>query len=453
MKPFRPMLGHLLARVIFVEGPGAAAFTATDRLDVLMEVMHGVGRLRRLAESWGARQAVPIARVCGFTVDWRSVSVDLDPGSLPAPTLSVKEPIDAEFDKIDAVWIDAALTALGHPPPPGPDRKLADRVSALTPELVASSFFGLDVADAFPIAVTKYNSYWLAYNKPIGWITLAWPRLTTNSFTSNKLDRVVAHEVGHMFGAPDEAAHCTVAQKAGPFAAPNANCVFLSDQTSNPATVDCLMKLSSETLCASTEMHWGWRDADQDGITDLVAAPTVTSVEPRAGTPGDRVTIRGRNLWDADVVVFGTAPSPMVDPVGPDEVRAVVPDDAFGIVTVRVVTRGGASASPLIDTWFLAAPVAVPTGITQPMVFGVVPGSGRPGTRVTILGANFLHVAKVTFGGIEADISQLDPFSETLDSEMELDAPSGAAGPVEVQVVTDAGSSLPFTPFSTFTYT
>jgi hypothetical protein len=72
---------------------------------------------------------------------------------------------------------------------------------------------------------------------------------------------------------------------------------------------------------------------------------------------------------------------------------------------------------------------------------------------VTILGANFLHVAKVTFGGVEADISQLDPFSETLDSEMELDAPSGAAGPVEVQVVTDAGSSLPFTPFSTFTYT
>jgi hypothetical protein len=470
------MVGNNLVLLVLVDGPAAstAAFTQAEANLAPIEALFTTLRLRRLGADWGASQTPALSPPSRFTFAERRITLTLDPATLPTRTGTLT-PVAAERTTIDNVWIDAALTELGFP---GTPTNVDQRITDLANSLSAVGWFGLRVDDAFPVFITKYNTYWPAYVARRSLATISWPDITTGSFAA-MTDRVIAHEFGHIFRAPDEygSSNCTTSAVFGPFDTPNDNCTCVTrDPTAadpshadcsapNPATVDCLMKGNSPTLCSATPLHWGWADSDQDGVIDLVAQPTVTAVDPRAGSPGDSITITGRNLWDVVAVTFDTDRTLDIDyedlngsltGIGGadpftkyklDTIVVTVPPTTDGIVTVNVETRAGASQAPLDDAWFLAAPSGViPAPVVGPMVFFLEPNSGASGDEVAVRGANLANVTDVQFDGVSASIT--DQGSALII----VTAPDHDPGPVDVILVSPDGTSSPWL-FSTFTYT
>lgn len=332
MSIFRPMLGNLLALVVFVEGPqgSSAELPEAQKTEALLSVFTGCGLLRRLAEAWGRAQAPPIRRVCTFTVHWRTVSLSLDPGMLP---------VGGPFSQVDEVWINQAAAQLNFP-----DGTAAERVENIRRTLFATTFLKLGVTDAFPIFVTNYPCSKPSH-APNGMVILPWT--VASATQSGNLDGLVAHEIGHVFGAPDEYGHCTTSQTTGFFDTANTNCAFVSRAPDIPNTAArerCVMDKHAHFLCRETPGHWGWSDADHDGVLDLMLPATVQGAT-RAVTPGTEVTITGRNIWDARVVLFGDQPN--TDPIRVDSASSIavkVPAGASGTVTISVLTRAGMSS-------------------------------------------------------------------------------------------------------------
>jgi len=456
----RPLLGHVLARVVFVEGTGGGTkLTDAERHEILKHVETAAKHLTDLHDRWRAAQQPPVLRSCRFTITSERVTIDLDPATLPPPS-NAEKPKAADFEAIDGKWIDAALETLGHSKSQTPRRE--DRIRDLVADAMLEQLFGGVIpGDAYVIFLTKYPCHWMGYAKPeIGFCTLCPPMLDKGGW-KGRYDLVAAHETGHVFGAPDEYVDknviCNPNEVSGPFGIPNANC-----ERNNPGSVKCLMRRGDLALCHQTPLHWGWQDADHDGTLDLLAPPTIdrlTVFDPidavwipdcHAGAPGWSVNIKGRNLWDARVVTFGGIPSPRIWRLALDEISVAVPEDAFGIVTIAVATRAGPSQATFEQSWFLVAqPVQVPAG--PPVVFGLVPSSGPAGTAVTILGADLLQPTSIRFGRVFADLSALDPLEDREPTRVTIAAPPGPAGPVPVVVTSDRGSSQPWL-FSTFVY-
>ena len=438
MGAFRPMIGHLLAFVVFVDGPprSSAAFTEDEKTRLLRECFMGAGLLRLLGEKWGRSEASPVHPPCGFTVLSRSVRLTRDPEALAfAPRT---------FAERDALWMTEAYLELGFF-----SGSLDERGAALRKGLTARTFLGLGVADSFPVFVTKYPSHHPAFVAH-GAVVLNVPELESHSDLNKNMDGVVAHEIGHIFDHHDEYGHCTNTQRHGFFDSVNVNCAIESGPRPTPR-VPCLMDRNEHVVCPATVEAWGWVDRDHDALADL-SAPATIELPERATNPGGSFTIKGRNIWDARAVSFGEKVSDRMDVVKPDEIVVRVPDDVTGVVTVSVLTRAGLATGPFSNTWVLVAPAITPAHLAGPAVFGVIPNSALPGTNVKIIGAGLRPPQAVMFGDTAADLSGLDPFAEGLEPEITVPVPPGPSGTVTVTVMTSSGTSSPFPPFSDFTY-
>ena len=87
---------------------------------------------------------------------------------------------------------------------------------------------------------------------------------TNGNWGPDQIDRVFAHETGHVFNAPDEYTGCLCAKEYGKGScnATNANCNNSNgnDCISNAAQVACIMDGNDMTVapCNSTKKHVGW---------------------------------------------------------------------------------------------------------------------------------------------------------------------------------------------------
>lgn len=152
---------------------------------------------------------------------------------------------------------------------------------------------------------------------------------------------------------------------------------------------------------------------------------------PTAG--GGTVTLSGVGLSTATSVTFGAnAATPTV--VSDNLISVTVPAGAAaGSVGVTVTTAGG-SSNGLSYTY-----------VDSPAIVSLAPTSGPTsgGTAVTVSGSGFTSTTTVTVGGVEA------PFSALSDSALSIVTPPGAAGAVDVVVITTGGSA---TAADAFTY-
>jgi hypothetical protein len=75
----------------------------------------------------------------------------------------------------------------------------------------------------------------------------------------DNIDRVFAHETGHIFGAPDEyqASGCSCGGSFGFFRKPNINC----EGCAPDGGTDCIMRANTWAMCQVTPLHLGFEGA------------------------------------------------------------------------------------------------------------------------------------------------------------------------------------------------
>ena len=254
------LIGTAAVGLVIVDGPGSAAFTDAERTSTILEVSHGFDILYQLSSK------SPISPHVLFVTEVRTVTLTLDPSAVPAPTVPGSSSImQSEISSLEPIWRDPALTQLGYATGQA-------GIDAYRQALLNKSW-SVAVAPkwAFVVFFTKYNTCWLAYASK-GRITMQYSYLATADpwgsapYGMANIERVFAHETGHIFGASDEYAssNCHTTDTGGYLNIANANC-----EVNNPSSVDCLMKSPKfNTVCPSTMGQLGWVDANGDGKLD-----------------------------------------------------------------------------------------------------------------------------------------------------------------------------------------
>jgi hypothetical protein len=217
--------GRVAVGLIIVEGPTAnnLQFTAAERTQVVAEVQNGLGWL-------GSAGTLSYTARVTWVYDIQRVTLNVTPNYPPG-----------SYEAMEAPWRDPALQQLGF-------QAGFAGVQAYVEALRAR----LNTTSAYCAFFTKYPLRHFAY------ASFSVPRLVMHYNNDNwgpdNIDRVFAHESGHIFGAPDEyaASNCTCGGAWGFHRKPNANCA-----TCAPGGVDCIMKENTWQMCDHTPLHLG----------------------------------------------------------------------------------------------------------------------------------------------------------------------------------------------------
>ncbi|OHV41404.1 MULTISPECIES: hypothetical protein [Pseudofrankia] len=211
--------GSVAVGLVLVEGPTAdLQFTAAERTKVVAEAQNGL--------SWLAA-ANPAADVT-FSYDIQIVRLS--------------QAADPSQDDLEAYWRDPTMAKLGYQANFDGVYDYADVVRGQ-----------LGTRWGYVIFVTKYPVRYFAY------AAIGGPRLVltydNDGWGPDNLDRVIAHESCHIFGAVDEYASsgCDCGGAWGRFGVPNGNCDACA-----AAPVDCLMRGNTFNFCRYTPAHVGW---------------------------------------------------------------------------------------------------------------------------------------------------------------------------------------------------
>ncbi|HEX2828919.1 MAG TPA: hypothetical protein VHP37_21395 [Burkholderiales bacterium] len=216
------LTGSVAVGIIIVEGPTAALkFSQAERTKVVAEVQNGL--------SWLATQN---PEGLTFKYDIKIVTLAVQPG-----------PSTLSFDEKETRWRDPAMQQLGFGTGMGACTQYVEQLRTnLGTNWCYCGFF------------TKYPLGHFAY------ASIGGPRLVMNydndGWGPDNIDRVFAHESGHIFGAPDEYASsgCNCGGSWGYYGKPNANC----ENCAPGGGVDCLMKGNTWAMCVNTPYHLGF---------------------------------------------------------------------------------------------------------------------------------------------------------------------------------------------------
>jgi len=136
-------------------------------------------------------------------------------------------------------------------------------------------------------------------------------------------------------------------------------------------------------------------------------APGIKDFNPKSGTTGTKVRIAGTGLRGARVEFFGVAAAVVVNAKG-TSITATVPTPLgeTGGGPITVTTPGGSATSTATFTYKPPSASAKASGdytgvTTKPRIVRFAPLHGRPGSKVTVTGANFGSVLVVKLGGVK----------------------------------------------------
>jgi hypothetical protein len=229
--------GRVAVGLIIVEGPTAhnLQFSAQEQTKVVAEVQNGLGWLGSARTAWHN------ARVT-WVYDIQKVTVDVEP-DYPTGT----------FETMEAPWRDPAMTQLGFG---AGSTGLNSYLQGLRTRLGTDS--------AYCAFFTKYPIRHFAYASLNGLRLVM--HYDNDNWGPDNIDRVFAHESGHIFGAPDEYAssNCTCGGAWGFCGRPNANCNACAPNGGVP----CIMGRNDWQMCQYTPFHFGL-DVKVPGVTGL----------------------------------------------------------------------------------------------------------------------------------------------------------------------------------------
>ncbi len=127
-----------------------------------------------------------------------------------------------------------------------------------------------------------------------------------------------------------------------------------------------------------------------DGFT-FVHPPQIISMTPDSGSIGNQITIRGQNFIGVSSLTIGGVAPLQTFVVSSTQIVAIAGRGETGTAPVRLQTIGGATSSTIQFTF-----------INPPQVMSIRPLIGGQRTVITITGANFSVIDRVTIGGVDA---------------------------------------------------
>ena len=212
--------GSVAVGLVIVEGPTAELqFTTDEQTTVVAETQNGL--------SWlGGRHPTQ-------PVTWRW---DID-------VIRLDVAADAPATDNESRFRDPALAQLGFGAGHAGARAYAESLrTSLGTDWAYVAFFTKYPVDHFAYAFIGGPHLIMDYAND-GW-------------GPDNIDRVFAHETGHIFGAPDEYAssNCNCAGAWGYYGKPNANC----ENCATGGGVDCLMRANAWAMCSHTPWHLGF---------------------------------------------------------------------------------------------------------------------------------------------------------------------------------------------------
>lgn len=222
------LTGKVAVGIVIVDGPTAALqFTAAERTKVVAEVQNGLGWL-------GAQNA---AGAVSFSYEIKHPSITAQP--------LTGNPTGAQMEDR---FRDPAMATLGYSAGLSNVTKYANDLRTK---------FGTDWA--YVVFFVKYPTGHFAY------ASIGGPRIimqyANDGWGPDNIDRVFAHETGHIFGAPDEyaSANCNCGGSWGYYGKPNSNC----ETCATGGGVKCLMRSNDWEMCSVTPYHLGFPLAEQ----------------------------------------------------------------------------------------------------------------------------------------------------------------------------------------------
>jgi len=185
---------------------------------------------------------------------------------------------------------------------------------------------------------------------------------------------------------------------------------------------NCRMRTLSEAYCAVCRLTIV-------RILGPYMRPRVTALAPASGPVGTSVVITGEFFTDALSVGFGVTETGSMAVDSDTQITATAPDGS-GDVDVTVISQYGTSPMSAADVFsYVASPVPIP------VVTGISPLSGVPGTNIEIAGSGFTGATDVGFGDTNTPWLRVDS-----DTHITAEAPGGS-GTVDVVVIGPGGSS------------
>jgi hypothetical protein len=217
------MIGSIAVGVVMVSrDKGDEVFTDAERIKILQEVQDGLDWLAGVE---------PKAKV-SFVYDIRPVTVS----SVTGPYPEVTEP----YERYERDWRDAALATMGYAAGRSGYQQYAnDLRSSRQTDWAYVAFF------------TKYPLNHFAYAV----VEKVVMNYGNDSWGSDNINRVFAHESCHIFGALDEYGSCTCGSIGGQLKVPNsncANCLPIGKQ------IPCIMSANTLEMCNFTRRQIGW---------------------------------------------------------------------------------------------------------------------------------------------------------------------------------------------------
>ncbi len=218
------MTGKIAVGIVVASGPGSLAMSQTEIEKVESECLVGLKFWSDQAEEEG----VSLSFVLYYM--WAKITAS-NPTSCSTKA--------ACHD----VFVDATLQAFGY------------ATGKTGRDALVQHFKYLDGADgAFLAFFSKYRQSHFAYayfgGGPL------YMQYSNDGWGSDQIDRVFAHEMGHVFNAPDEYGRCdcTWLYGRGTCTATNANCV-----TCTSSQAGCIMDTNDlGNLCENTKTQVGW---------------------------------------------------------------------------------------------------------------------------------------------------------------------------------------------------
>jgi hypothetical protein len=238
--PMMTLTGYIAVGILIIDGPvgSAAQITPSEFIDITLALTQGFEILYRNA---------PKSAKLVFVAEQHRVALTLDPTTVLGPVPDPNTATFADYEAREALWRDPALQAIGLPPGfPG--------INAYRSNLLNRQWLVGAPQQSIVALVSKYSAALFAY-AAFGRLLLQFDRASLIVQPEN-LDRVIAHEICHLFNAPDEYGNCNSLQTFGPFAAFNGNC--LNNPLATIGHTPCLMAGEADDMCSFTKAHVGW---------------------------------------------------------------------------------------------------------------------------------------------------------------------------------------------------